>query len=1182
MIKTKRALLIGVSSYDEESIYDLPKVITDVNGLASTLLSTDISAFDHIDKLCGETSKSMNLKQIQFVIEDFLQKSQDEELSVIYIASHAAVFYNVLHILPEDFDPQKPMSSSLPITFISSCIQNCKSESVLIILDCCYANSAAWDFFSNQKMPFELDDERFNLCLIASTRKEEPAIDGGFTPFLIEAIKRLEPKDNEKVVNVDRIFNYAREKMENQIFQCPIKWQWGSHSIPIGRLYSGFWASKASVEQLYSIMIDKKLKAVSDTADVKLDYIEEEKTEHGFKIRTGLRVLEGRPNRKIVDCAIKDLETAIDKRCVDKGLLIVSDNKDFMNYNTESVRIVSFLDFKKDLDPFYDYLDKKIKDYEESDIYKLGCYINLKGHSEDGKKSFVLDDYILRWATSSGKINHTTVLGDFGTGKTTTAKHIFWIQAKRYLENSLSERIPVFINLRDYAVAFNMRTLIERTLSEQVVDKRLTYHLIQELNKKGKILWILDGFDEMATRVNERLMKKNFSEILKIAEPQSRLLLTCRTHFFKNRDEVTNTLKGTELYDQLRKEAQYKLIFVDPFSQEDIKKYVQIRLKDQANDFLKILFGNPQLKDLASRPILLEMIIITLPKLIESGATLNLPNLYEQYARIWLNRDEWRTEMTVDERFTFCQNLAWHFFTESKYEINYSELPEFIKNQFPDELTKQDLEFLAYDIQTTTFLHRDVEGNYSFSHKSFLEFFAASYISMELKKGNTEALKIKIIPHEILNFLGGMIQDSPNILEQVEILSRSNKFNLKFFSQRFLRPRIFPYISRKHATNYIHQKYTRHLFIHLILPAIFLLIGLIIYSMKTESSLKENISPGVLLFLVFTCFLVLLYFGHYLFLTISGKAGDPIFNFNTLALCHFGGLKIEVNTLEMRKRLVDINQQSIADLVVRVIQGLPLGEQVDDKVVGKKCLGKKEHYKFPKPNRIAILGAIVGIIYGTFFGLDDSGLKLEFVYSIHYRFYALCFALIYLKLFIANQSYVIKKKRRIVLGYKGYTFNYYNFCLFLISFIVFIFLENIFGLFGEPFGLSLLYELFKDIIRILRLPSIHYAFIFGAIFHRLVFPKLFIPFYRLYNNKIEKEWTVFTILYLISGILFAMPVLFLVPDQKFLFTFLYSQLVCTSFFYLVVISWIFLSLSSLIPKTNREKKNSSAISESDN
>jgi predicted NACHT family NTPase len=63
------------------------------------------------------------------------------------------------------------------------------------------------------------------------------------------------------------------------------------------------------------------------------------------------------------------------------------------------------------------------------------------------------------------------------------------------------------------------------------------------LLKEGKIILIFDGFDEMATQSNAALTMKNFMELNRAFAGKAKILLTCRTHYFKDRVETEETLK---------------------------------------------------------------------------------------------------------------------------------------------------------------------------------------------------------------------------------------------------------------------------------------------------------------------------------------------------------------------------------------------------------------------------------------------------------------------------------------------------------------------------------------------------------------------------------------------------------------------------------------------------------------
>ncbi len=55
------------------------------------------------------------------------------------------------------------------------------------------------------------------------------------------------------------------------------------------------------------------------------------------------------------------------------------------------------------------------------------------------------------------------------------------------------------------------------------------FEVFQEMNRRGKLLLILDGFDEMARQVDYQTVVDNFWELAKLVEEESKVILTSRT-----------------------------------------------------------------------------------------------------------------------------------------------------------------------------------------------------------------------------------------------------------------------------------------------------------------------------------------------------------------------------------------------------------------------------------------------------------------------------------------------------------------------------------------------------------------------------------------------------------------------------------------------------------------------------
>ena len=78
----------------------------------------------------------------------------------------------------------------------------------------------------------------------------------------------------------------------------------------------------------------------------------------------------------------------------------------------------------------------------------------------------------------------------------------------------------------------------------------LKFRQFEQLVKTGKIILIFDAFDEMADRVNWDITIGNFRELTRCADLQGKVIITCRTHYFKDRKEqiaVIGALRASEI-----------------------------------------------------------------------------------------------------------------------------------------------------------------------------------------------------------------------------------------------------------------------------------------------------------------------------------------------------------------------------------------------------------------------------------------------------------------------------------------------------------------------------------------------------------------------------------------------------------------------------------------------------------
>ncbi|BAU13940.1 WD-40 repeat protein [Leptolyngbya sp. NIES-3755] len=348
-----------------------------------------------------------------------------------------------------------------------------------------------------------------------------------------------------------------------------------------------------------------------------------------------------------------------------------------------------------------------------------------------------IDGYIDLWLDDPAK-EHISVLGEFGTGKTWFAFHYASQALKRYREAQQRgverPRLPLVIPLRDYAKAVSVESLFSEFFFRKHEVRSLTYSAFEQLNRMGKLLLIFDGFDEMAARVDRQEMINNFWELAKAVVPGAKVILTCRTEHFpearEGRDVLNAQLQAstTNLTGEM---PQFEVLELEKFNDEQIRQVMSLQAESAT---VEQVMGNPQLLDLARRPVMTELILEALPD-IEAGKPVDMSRVYLYAVRRKMERDikEERTFTSLAEKLYFLCELSWEMLSSDRMSLNYREFPDRIRRLFGSVVQEEkDLDHWHYDMMGQTMLIRNADGDYMPAHRSLLEFFVAYKFAAEL------------------------------------------------------------------------------------------------------------------------------------------------------------------------------------------------------------------------------------------------------------------------------------------------------------------------------------------------------------------------------------------------------------------------------------------------------------------
>ena len=421
-----------------------------------------------------------------------------------------------------------------------------------------------------------------------------------------------------------------------------------------------------------------------------------------------------------------------------------------------------------------DYVRLLLQDYEGQEIERL--YVEPRVWPELAEAPLLLADYITQWLDRTEQ-PHLTLLGDYGTGKTWFTRRLAATLAQRWQDDPRRQRLPLRIDLRDVSKALNLDNILYDHLQRQtgrLVDPRAVRYLLAE----GRLVLIFDGFDEMATQANWQETLDNFRELARAAEGQAKVILTCRTHYFKAQSQVQAMLAGerpptdagaTELYREVQARRGFQVAHLLEFDDGQIDDYLQRACGPRAAEVAGAIQRLSGLREIAARPVLLDMIVKSAPQLDQSGGAVKVADLYEIYTESWLARQDWRLRLTRDGRTALVEELAARLWDTDSARIHYRELAEVLSGLLKERLsTDRELEIADYEVRTASFLTRDAEGHYGFSHRSFLEFFLARRLARLLRAAATdagqavEALRCRPLSAPVLAFVRDLLE--PEVL----------------------------------------------------------------------------------------------------------------------------------------------------------------------------------------------------------------------------------------------------------------------------------------------------------------------------------------------------------------------------------------------------------------------------------
>lgn len=373
---------------------------------------------------------------------------------------------------------------------------------------------------------------------------------------------------------------------------------------------------------------------------------------------------------------------------------------------------------------------------------------------------------VVDWLTADSA-RFVLILGDFGRGKTFCLHEL-----ARTLPERRPHLIPLLIDLRAMEKAHSVDELVAAHLvasGEQRVDVSVFRYML----RRGRLVLLFDGFDELALRVTYETAAEHLGRLLDAVEGQAKIVVTSRTQHFLSHGQVRGALGArVELLPASR------IAEVGDFTERQIEQFL-VRLHHgdaaRARERLDLIHDIRDLLGLSHNPRMLGFIASLdtnrLRAVQARTGMISSADLYGELIEEWLRYEERRARppgagpaLTAEERREAVTALALRLWRTTDQVINLSELTATTSSAL-DAMTDRvdagqlDSSQAAHMVGSGSLLVRADDGGFTFIHQSVMEYLVAAAAAQRLT-GIGEVLSERAMSPLMVDFLRGVAGDA--------------------------------------------------------------------------------------------------------------------------------------------------------------------------------------------------------------------------------------------------------------------------------------------------------------------------------------------------------------------------------------------------------------------------------------
>lgn len=381
------------------------------------------------------------------------------------------------------------------------------------------------------------------------------------------------------------------------------------------------------------------------------------------------------------------------------------------------------------------------------------------------------------------------VHGDFGCGKTTTAKLLVAELCEEYLRGNVSVPKVLYLNVNNIDIRARRDECIESELRRYDMPSEIIRELVQRV-LRDEIQMIFDGVDEMARPYTET-GRDDAIELLRDIGNRRTAIYLVRSSYYPELQGMISSFQKLADYDFKAKENRTVVIQVTALREEQVIEYLDSRIGKENGSVVRSALHKLGLESFLSDPLIVSLVC----NLIEEQGLVSIELFPREghKARFLgylvdelLKREQEKRQRHggLAEDFKqfqqVLQTVAFMMICKGSQAIAPSQLRAFVNRAFENE-TDQNSE--AVDaFRTMAWIHPSAEGELAFRHEALTLVCAAHYVNRCLEHRNSIELgdwQPQAPLAEVVCQFAGEIIPSMGILGATEMLASKLQFNVR-------------------------------------------------------------------------------------------------------------------------------------------------------------------------------------------------------------------------------------------------------------------------------------------------------------------------------------------------------------------------------------------------------------------